>query len=140
MQATAKVGLIDEDLIGNLYDISRTSLSTFLLVSDITIRSIISNYLSSQNISLHINDHIMRLICQQNLIHIKFNFITLHQDYPYNQGSKKSLTIYVPLQSGTLSNGGTLEVAYGSHHYGLHPHIFRKQPLLLGKKKRRACL
>ena len=59
-----------------------------------------------------------------------------HQDYPYNQGSKKSLTIYVPLQSGTLSNGGTLEVAYGSHHYGLHPHIFRKQPLLLGKKKK----
>ena len=46
--ATAKVGLIDRDLIGNLYDISRTSLSTFLLVSDITIRSIISNYLSSE--------------------------------------------------------------------------------------------
>ena len=23
-----------------------------------------------------------------------------HQDYPYNQGSKRSLTIYVPLQDG----------------------------------------
>ena len=37
-----------------------------------------------------------------------------HQDYPYNQGSKKSLTIYVPLQSSNTNNGGTLEVAIKS--------------------------
>ena len=38
-EATAKVGLIDRDLIGNLYDITRTSLNSFLLISDIKIKT-----------------------------------------------------------------------------------------------------
>ena len=135
-KVTAILGTRDRGLIGNLYDITRTSLNSILLISDESIKKIISQYIRSENLSLQLNDQIMRIDLPNESNSYKDSMLLpWHQDYPYNQGSVRSLTIYIPLQSGTSSNGGTLEVTYGSHKKSLVPHIFRKQPLEVGEKK-----
>ena len=76
--------------------------------------------MKSNNLLLQINDQIMRIdlpsesqkyLGDDNKSESKEITLLLpwHQDYPYNQGSKKSITIYVPLQSGNIEKGGTLE-------------------------------
>jgi len=44
----------------------------------------------------------------------------LHQDYPYNLGSRNSITVWIPLQD-TGPGMGSLRIARGSHKQGLVP-------------------
>jgi len=136
------IGKKNRGVIGNYYDMARSLLSTFEVASDALINEIARKYMSSENLLLQINDQIMRIdlpdesqtyLGDQSESEVSM-LLPWHQDYPYNQGSKKSLTIYVPLQSGNKNNGGTLEVAHKSHKHGLINHTYNKDNLKLGDK------
>ena len=143
-EMTKKIGIKQRPLIGKFYDTARSILSTIEVASDYEINTIAKNYMNSENLLLQINDQIMRIDLpgeSQKYLGNKNNndeiamLLPWHQDYPYNQGSKKSLTIYVPLQSGNLNSEGTLEVAIESHKNGLVEHTFDQELAVIGDKK-----
>ncbi|AIQ95525.1 hypothetical protein EW14_1514 [Prochlorococcus sp. MIT 0604] len=142
-EITKKIGIKKRSLIGKFYDTARSILSTIEVASDNEINSIAKGYMNSDNLLLQINDQIMRIDlpgeserylgdCDNKEIAM---LLPWHQDYPYNQGSQKSLTIYVPLQSGDLNSGGTLEVAIQSHKDGMVEHNFDQETATIGEKE-----
>ncbi|MBI96483.1 hypothetical protein CL656_05000 [bacterium] len=136
------IGEKDRGLICNYYDSARSILSTYEVASDQLINSIAKKYMNTDNLLLQINDQIMRIdlpaesqtyLGETNDVEVSM-LLPWHQDYPYNQGSKRSLTIYVPLQDGDENNGGTLEVASKSHLEGLINHTYVKDQVRLAEK------
>lgn len=133
----------NRNIISDLYDLSRSFLSTFVIANDPLISKIAKSYMDSKNIILQVQDHIMRIDIPnetQNYLgdNKKNSDINLllpwHQDYPYNQGSRKSLTVYVPLQSANRDESGTLQVAENSHKNGLAPHTAKKNTTIISGK------
>ena len=56
-----------------------------------------------------------------------------HQDYPYSDGSKNSITIWIPLQNVTIKNGA-LKIVEGSHK-GKKIYKTNKKNIILKKYK-----
>ena len=108
------------------------------------ISKIAFNYIGSKNLIEQIRDHLIRIdiptetqgyLTEEEKSEDLNLLLPWHQDYPYNQGSKKSLTIYLPLQEAKVNEGGTLEVAVASHKKGLLKHIKKTRKTFFGKKQ-----
>ena len=141
---TSKLAQIDRSIISHLYDMARDFLSTFAIAQDPFISKIAYNYIGSKNLIEQIRDHLIRIdiptetqgyLTEEEKSEDLNLLLPWHQDYPYNQGSKKSLTIYLPLQEAKVNEGGTLEVAVASHKKGLLKHIKKKRKIFLGERQ-----
>ena len=140
-QITTEISKKDRALIGKFYDTARSLLSTIEVASDNTINSIAKGYMNSENLVLQINDQIMRIdlpaesqrYLEIKIIKIKLPCFFLGIRIIHIIKDQKSITIYVPLQSGNLTSGGLL-VAFESHKKGLVEHVFDQKESQIGSK------
>ena len=102
---TSKLAQIDRSIISHLYDMARDFLSTFAIAQDPFISKIAFNYIGSKNLIEQIRDHLIRIdiptetqgyLTEEEKSEDLNLLLPWHQDYPYNQGSKKVLLYICP--------------------------------------------
>jgi hypothetical protein len=127
------IGNNDRSIIATLYDLSRTSFCGYQLLFEPTLFQLYKCYLGTENLSFQSNDYLVRIDLPKETSSWEDNqsmLLPWHQEFPYNQGSIKSLTIYLPLQAANQC--ATLEIVPQSHKEGLLPHNYYKKPFRCG--------
>jgi ectoine hydroxylase-related dioxygenase (phytanoyl-CoA dioxygenase family) len=103
------------DLQSILYDNLSHAPAMHRMVADTRILTAVQAILSP-NISIH-----PRLVMLMSMPHETWHLALWHQDWYYNEGPRRTVTVYAPLQRTTAQNGSLL-LALGEHKQGLLPH------------------
>ncbi len=139
----------DRKSLSHVYEICKNVLPCRAIGCDDRLINIAKRYMDTDHIVIQPHDNILRMDLPNETARLPSEdktsrLLPWHQDYPYIQGSERSLTVYLSTQDS--GEYGALDVALGSHtdgvfeslyyesdhqyHFEVAPHVLEQFPII----------